>query len=467
MNKVFVLSLIKTVLVLLLILSGWIHLSPDEAQYWTWSRHLDFGYYSKPPGIAYQIAFGTSFFGATELGVRFGSLVIGFIMPFLIYKLGKAADLTEDESFWAAFIWCLTPLGFMGSFFAITDVGMILFWTLALYILLKEGVGNKFGIAIALGALFKFPIYFLWPITVFYEKPNAKWVKAIGLSLIGLIPTLIWNIQNEFVTFRHVGATLPGGTSAVQSGGNFFAFIGSQIALFSPVIFILLILCFLYTRKNVFPRPVLFLGFSSILIITIGAFISIFTKVQGNWIDFAYPGACPFIAYAAIRFLKRGKVWIFYGGALSALLIAATLLLPYKMSPYKHNLGWDRISAVLDQAGYDPDGQFLFADSYQTTALLSFYSPQQKQAYFFNLKGIRNNQYSLWPSMAEREKNREGLFVLIHDGKIEPEEIVKSLSRYFGGVLVKGDYPLFEKKHVLIIQALKYNGKEPKPTDIY
>ena len=44
------------------------------------------------------------------------------------------------------------------------------------------------------------------------------------------------------------------------------------------------------------------------------------------------------------------------------------------MSPYKHNLGWDRLSALLDQAGYDPEGQFLFADSYQTTALLSLLS---------------------------------------------------------------------------------------------
>src|SRR5215510_533453 len=28
----------------------------DEAQYWTWSRALDFGYFSKPPMIAWVIA---------------------------------------------------------------------------------------------------------------------------------------------------------------------------------------------------------------------------------------------------------------------------------------------------------------------------------------------------------------------------------------------------------------------------
>lgn len=451
----------------MLILSGWIHLSPDEAQYWTWSRHLDFGYYSKPPGIAYQIAFGTAFFGATELGVRFGSLLIGFIMPFLIYKVAKAADLTEDESFWAAFIWCLTPLGFMGSFFAITDVGMILFWTLALYYLLKEGVGNKVGLSIACGALFKFPIYFFWAVTLFYERPGRKWFKAVGISLLGLIPALIWNVANNFVTFRHVGATLPGGANAVQSSGNFISFLGSQIALFSPVFFILLVLCFLYTRKNEVPKKVLFLGFSSLLILTICALVALFTKVQGNWIDFAYPAACPFIAFMAIRFLKRGKDWIFYGGALSGAFILVSLLLPYKMSPYKNNLGWNQLTRVLEQAGYDPEGQFLFADSYQTTALLSFYAPGQKQAYFFNLKGIRNNQYSLWPSMADREKHKEGLFVVIHNGNVNSDEVIKSLSPYFGGVLIKGEYALYHSKQALVVQAFSYNGREPATTELY
>src|SRR3954469_18637142 len=33
-----------------------IELSQDEAHYWEWSRHLDYGYYSKPPGIAWVIA---------------------------------------------------------------------------------------------------------------------------------------------------------------------------------------------------------------------------------------------------------------------------------------------------------------------------------------------------------------------------------------------------------------------------
>src|SRR6476660_2833864 len=43
-----------------------IDLSEDESHYWEWSRHLDYGYYSKPPGIAWVI------WGALKVGGMLG-----------------------------------------------------------------------------------------------------------------------------------------------------------------------------------------------------------------------------------------------------------------------------------------------------------------------------------------------------------------------------------------------------------
>ena len=47
-----------------------IELSVDEAQYWHWSRNIDFGYFTKPPLIAWMIAFSTLVFGNEEWAVR-------------------------------------------------------------------------------------------------------------------------------------------------------------------------------------------------------------------------------------------------------------------------------------------------------------------------------------------------------------------------------------------------------------
>ncbi len=467
MIRLFWVVLAKTLICLALIMVGLIHLSPDEAQYWTWSQHPDLGYYSKPPGIAYQIWIGTALFGNTELGVRFGSLVIGFILPFLLYRLGLKAGLTEKEAFSGALIWCFIPLGFMGSILSITDVGMILFWVWASLELIEKGASYKLGLIVAIGALFKFPIYFFWVFALAVVPWNKDLLKAMIVSLLGLVPSLLWNLQNNFATFRHVGAALPGGPSAAKSHGNPLEFIGSQIALFSPVFFFALIATYVAARKEKWTKPLLFLAVVSLPTVFAAWILSFFTKIQGNWVDFAYPTAALLVSWGLFRFFSSGRVVLYSGLVVSIVLMAASFFLPYKMSPYKHNLGWDKIASSLTSAGYDPQFHFLFADSYQTTSLLSFYSPEQKQAYFFNLNHVRQNQFDYWPSMADTVKGKDGMFALIDDGQANINELSKKLSAYFNAVLYKGSYTLFDKKKIHLFEAFQYNGKAPSKPSLY
>ena len=42
----------------------------DEAQYWLWSRYLDWSYYSKGPGVAWAIWAATKVLGDAEWAVR-------------------------------------------------------------------------------------------------------------------------------------------------------------------------------------------------------------------------------------------------------------------------------------------------------------------------------------------------------------------------------------------------------------
>ena len=45
----------------------------DEAQYWDWAQDLDWGYYSKPPIVAWSIAATTAILGNGEFAVRISS----------------------------------------------------------------------------------------------------------------------------------------------------------------------------------------------------------------------------------------------------------------------------------------------------------------------------------------------------------------------------------------------------------
>lgn len=423
------------------ILKGDIALSPDEAQYWTWSQDLSYGYFSKPPGIAWQIALTTFLFGSTEWGIRFGALIIGSLIPVAIYRLARGSGFSSQIAALSGILMALIPLGMTGSMLAVTDGGMLLFWTLAckeFVVALRDNKpphGALLGTIIALGALFKWSIFILLLVMIIWSFwMGRKWVKAMGIaflfSLLGLLPSLAWNLSNHFVTFKHVSATLLGGdTSAAKSPGNLLEFIGAQAALLSPLFFIFFLLAIwkhLHIKDGM-SRPLLFLFVVSLLVL-FPASMALFEKVQGNWAVFVYPTAVIFTVYYMVEISKNGLKW-YYGSLVLSVVLAVAILalptiqakglfnslqIPYKSDPFKNTLGWRNLALVLKEAGYDPNEHYLVSDNYQMTSLLSFYGPLQKRAYFLNLDQRRENQFSFWPGLSS-EKKLSGFFVTVKE----------------------------------------------------
>src|ERR1035437_520888 len=58
-------------------------LSDDEAHYWEWSRHLDYGYYSKPPGIAWLLYAWLKFAASVGIDLNAPGQTGGGLMPIL------------------------------------------------------------------------------------------------------------------------------------------------------------------------------------------------------------------------------------------------------------------------------------------------------------------------------------------------------------------------------------------------
>lgn len=496
MKKLISLLLIKNTIIFFVILSCVIGIGPDEAQYWTWSQELDFGYYSKPPGIAWVIWFGTQIFGQTEIGVRFCALVLSSLIAFSVYYLARCCLLNKETAFLAAAAFAVSPIGILGSILATTDAGLLLFWTLSCSQIAK-GLSNRcapnyivLGLLIAMGALFKWPIYIFWIFVFFVQivEPSMRSRQlfvGVLVSLIGLLPTLYWNIGHDFATFQHVFSTIKGGHAHTASSGNSLDFIGAQVALISPVFFILMIFCFYHLiskRKTVVPA-VQFCGAISLILLLVYTFLATRQKIQGNWAVFAYPSAVVCISWYADSVLKHGVKWMKFGLFVSvslttcALILPFTDVLPFKSNPLKHNLGWKRLNTIIKEAGYHPDKDFLFADTYQISSLLSFYAPKQKRAHFLNLQGVRKNQFYYWKGMQELQLGKDGYFVIVenspHLGKFEDTaSFVDSLRPFFSHLEVVGVKDLAEKKgsvvkQALIIKGYTYNGKQPLERSIY
>ena len=465
--------LLKSLAIVGVILFSGIGLGPDEAQYWTWSQNLDWGYYSKPPGIAWEIWLGSFLWGNTELGVRFGAIGVGFALSLATYFLAYSSGLRSSICFWAGLIIAFTPMGILSSFFATTDAPFVLFWTLSCSIIVsaihRQQAPNYYllGLFILIGALFKWPIYMLWLVILFllYLLPffrNKQFFLGAALSSLGIIPTIIWNYSREWPTFKHVWTIIQGGPRPVgaivhTSKANFFDFIGAQAALLSPVFFCLLLFAFIFLlrRRKEIPNSLLFCGFLSLAILIGYSIASLFQKMQGNWAVYAYPTAIVFFVWFIYEKMQRGKNWLISGLTVSILLIIFSLSLPsiqshnllpipFKTNPFRECLGWHQLSPSLLQAGYKPSENFLFGDRYQMSSILSFYSQDQKRAYFLNIGKSRKNQFSFWPSMSQ-EKGKTGFFVWTfysstsqENLKIQIQKMESQLKDFFSEVQMAG-----------------------------
>ena len=82
----------------------------DEAQYWFWGQNLDFGYYSKPPLIAWLIRFVTELANSSEaFWVRLPAPLLHGITAVLLGYL-RRGDLDVGQGLGWRLVISLCPL---------------------------------------------------------------------------------------------------------------------------------------------------------------------------------------------------------------------------------------------------------------------------------------------------------------------------------------------------------------------
>jgi 4-amino-4-deoxy-L-arabinose transferase-like glycosyltransferase len=141
----------------------------DEAQYWTWSKNLEWGYYSKPPFLAWLINSFTSICGNSEICIRISSPILHTISAFFIALTAFNFSKKYSTGFIAASIWILVPGISLSSGFISTDVPLLFFssivlWSFSRIILFNNNKLNYliFCLALSLGFLSKYAIiYFI------------------------------------------------------------------------------------------------------------------------------------------------------------------------------------------------------------------------------------------------------------------------------------------------------------------
>lgn len=458
-------------------------LAGDEAHYWEWSRRLDLSYYSKGPLVAYIIAAGRFvladwsryLLGNEELAVRGPAIGLSILTGIGMIALARVTTRDRRVALAAVALPATIPILAVGGKLMTIDAPLACLWTWTLVALtqafrrdaLVAWVGA--GVLIALGILAKYNMVFIYAAAgaLLLIEPGLRryWRRpgpyvAAGVGLLGFVPILLWNVQNGWVSFRHVAgqAGVAGGPTIDPLGP--FAYVAGQAGVAN----VLWLVPMVWAGIALWRRPaaderiepwvarwlvitmflpwLVFLGFSPI------------TKIQPNWPVLALTSGVVVLPYWLMRRLEgltpaqRRGWWYYLAGAavfglVQVVLIHFTAWLmplfalltrnapPWEKTPIR-NLdptarlrGWSQLGSAVgsvlaaEQAvGRDP---FIMTDDYQVASEIAFYCPGNPPVYSAQAAlGGRYSQYDLWMNPISDPE----LFVgrpCIYVGSVHPE----------------------------------------------
>ncbi|WP_319582015.1 glycosyltransferase family 39 protein [uncultured Pseudodesulfovibrio sp.] len=425
--------------------SGQLNLVQDEAQYWDWIRRPQLSYYSKGPLIAWIISLWTWVFGNTELGVRFGSILgmtgIQTALYIGVSRVWREYRLAVFVLFAAATMPLLNGLGILST----TDCPLIFYWTVAFFALAAatrhepDNPVSKWpfivlGVCMAVGILAKYMMLAFFGVALLYaiilqcrgQLPERFWGRffAAGVigSVIGLLPIVIWNMENGWVAYKHVAKLTSGvgGSDWLPDRiGPFFEMLGAQIGLIAPWWFVFIVVATVGAARKAWVGPVgrfdaayrrdlLTVLFFWPLWATI-TFKALFSKVEANWTAATYVTGAILAGMAfkawweAPKRKTRGRA-IMAGVALFVTLtifVSPLLPLPDSMNITLRLKGWAdlgrKVDDVINTEFDDPSRVFAMSDNYGFTSELAFYLKGQPFTYCAWTENRRMNQYDLWP----------------------------------------------------------------------
>ncbi|MDX2143187.1 MAG: glycosyltransferase family 39 protein [Rhodospirillaceae bacterium] len=394
-------------------------LSMDEAQYWLWSRDLAFGYFSKPPLLAWIIAATTAVCGDGEACVRVSAPLLHGGTALMIYAIGLRL-FDAPTALWSAVTYIVMPGVSVSAVIASTDVPLLFFWTVALHALVRARETNAtrwwllLGIALGLGLLSKYAMaYFALCVAMWvWMEPQVRpvvmsrgMVLAAAVAVALYLPNLVWNVGHDFVSYRHTVDNMNLGADLFRPDET-LAFVAAQFGLFGPIMMVALLAAGIGFARRATPLPhgAFLLAFTVpiLAVIVVQSFVS---RAHANWAAPAYIAAT---LLACAWCVARGRQsWVRFSIGLHVL--AATLAynldtlsavtgVPLKraVDPAVQVRGWDHAGAwAADLRRRHPGVKFLF-DERTTMAEVMYYDrPHAFDAVMWNAKGTVNNHFEM------------------------------------------------------------------------
>jgi len=425
---------------------GVIELSQDEAYQWTWSKHLDLSYYSKPAGIAVIQFAGTHLFGDTEFGVRFFSPLFAAVTSLILLRF-LAREAGVRPSFWLLLAATATPLLGLGTILMTIDPPLVLCWTVAMVAGWRatrpDGTTRDWlvvGLAMGLGFLCKYTAVFeiVCGILFFILAPSARFhlkkpgpYLALMIFALCTLPVICWNAQHHWITLDHVatnaGLKAESAKAIAAAKGHhewhpfrtFLEFLGAQAGGLNPVFFIGAVWAMIASWRHRHEQPLWLYLFCMGAPVFIGhALYSFHSRILPNWVAPAIlPMFCLMVLFWHQKF-RDGWRFVkpaFIAGLVLGLFAVAVLYqskllgkvvgnpLPAEKDLTRRAMGWTQSAAMVEaereRIATNGRPAFIICGHYGLTGLYSFYLPQARDA-------VNNAQPMVYPMTSDEARNQ-------------------------------------------------------------
>ena len=401
-----------------LILSYFLGLDGGPAYYAMWSRHLELSYFDHPAMTAVLVKISTLIFGWNSFAIKFPGIILFLGISIIMYKSIKLFSDDERKAFYATILFNFTP--WIASSFGIKavnpDIPFLFFFILAFYYFLKlYKTGNSnywyiIGIATALGFTSKYKMIFIYPTLflciTFIKSLRVQWkspalyISAI-IGLCGTIPTIIWNINNNFASFEY---------HLIQRQSEFafrplqyIRFLLNQILIMGIFIPIILFKNAYKQRQNTIGKICIFFTLPALLTFS---FVSLFYgQPMQNWWASVY--MILFVLYGIKKDINKYDSAILY--FTSTISIIGTIFYTYPfgvslkettnfLDHHLFDMASNHLKTRINQKQKENKQIFIGTPRYRTTAMLNINMPDQ---IIYSMDYRKGDQFQMWHNPRE------------------------------------------------------------------
>lgn len=384
----------------------------DEAQYWFWSQNLDFGYYSKPPMIAWVIRVITELSGSDSIfWIRIGGPLFHMATAIVLMRVARRFVGPDIEP-WVGVTFITLPAVSLSSVLFSTDTVLFLFLAIALwaYFGLTERrsvvLALIMGISFGLGFMSKYAILFLVPggLIALLLLPSARiawrdFIISVLAAAVTVIPNLWWNLAHDITTVRHTQeiAHWSGLQLDVAGAAEFFF---AQFGVVGPIIFYAMLWAtyrMVRGRSEEKEKHLIWLSVPVVVLITLQALVA---KAYANWGVTAYATGTILAVWLLHRKTKRGLSTSLIINSIAVILIplatifAHDLRLPNGDLVMKRYVGHSDLSRTIADVAKQANTNIIVADKREILADL-FYTLRKEpyRIYARNLGGFPRSYY--------------------------------------------------------------------------